>query len=119
MGYRKAIAANVRALMKAKGWKRHTIEAYYSVGIKAGERVSPRTIGHIRRGSEDRDAPGPSIDAVAAIAAAADLELWQLLVPGFDPNDPPKLALTAHERSLHEQLKKFRDALNGSPPVSP
>ena len=34
---------------------------------------------------------GATIDSINALARAAGLDVWQLLVPGMDPRNPPKL----------------------------
>lgn len=45
------------------------------------------------------------IDILAKIAERFDLQPWQLLVPGFDPDNPPTLVpVSAAERQLYERL---------------
>lgn len=45
------------------------------------------------------------LDILAKIAERFDLQPWQLLVPGFDPDNPPTLVpVTAAERQLYERL---------------
>lgn len=54
----------------------------------AHTRLPRSTIRHI----EADDTPsGTSIDTVEALAQRFHVEPWQLLVPGFDPANPPKL----------------------------
>ena len=49
-----------------------------------------RTVGRIINGEV-----APNLDTAHAIARALRCELWQLLVPNFDPANPPVLALGA------------------------
>lgn len=109
LDYRRVLAENVKALMAANSWRRHDIPAFYLSGSKRGKRVSSRTIGYIRDGT----GPSPSLDVVAAIAAASKPPLmpWQLLVPGFDPRNPPHLVLTDDERALYAKFDELRNAL--------
>lgn len=45
------------------------------------------------------------IDVLTKIASAFQLQPWQLLVPGFDPDHPPTLTpVTEEERALYERL---------------
>lgn len=54
----------------------------------AHTRLPRSTIRHI----EADDTPsGTSIDTVEALAQRFHFEPWQLLTPGFDPANPPKL----------------------------
>lgn len=48
--------------------------------------VPKTTIGNIESGLF-----GTQIDTLVPIAGAIGVDVWQLLVPGFDPRDPPKL----------------------------
>lgn len=45
------------------------------------------------------------LDVVDAVAAVFELELWQLLIPGLDPKNPPATQpLTETERQLYGRL---------------
>ena len=62
------------------------------------------------------DAPySPSVDLLAAVAAALDLLPWQLLVKGMDPGNPPVLTLTDSERQLYAEFKVLREKLTPLP----
>lgn len=53
-----------------------------------------------------RGAQSPTEDMIAALAAAAGLHAWQLLVPGLDPRNPPVLREIGNgERELYERLE--------------
>jgi hypothetical protein len=73
--YRRQLADNIKALMKAKRIGVKRLQARYLSGIKKGKLVSARTIGYILAGEY-----GVSMDAVAAIAYALDVEPYQLLL---------------------------------------
>lgn len=50
------------------------------------------------------------------IAAAFDLAAWQLLVPGFDPGNPPALQpVSAKERELYEKIMSAAKAIAAEP----
>lgn len=104
--YRAALRDNIKALLKYRGLTRETLNATYLAGPKAGERVSPRSVGNMM--SEDEGANGPSLDMVAAVAAKLGVLPWQLLVPGIDPANPPYLTLTDEERKLHREFERLR-----------
>jgi transcriptional regulator with XRE-family HTH domain len=62
----------------------------------AGNDMSQSTVGRILTGSVSA-----GIDTIEVLAARFGLKPWQLLVPGLDPTNPPKLAdLSATEWSL-------------------
>jgi transcriptional regulator with XRE-family HTH domain len=48
----------------------------------------------------------PKIDILEAIANANDLSVWQLLVPGVNPKNPPMLKEPSDkERQFYESIK--------------
>lgn len=53
-----------------------------------------------------RVATSPTLDTLAAIAAAANLQPWQLLIPKLDPANPPVFTMTKTERDLYSRLKR-------------
>ena len=109
--YRAVFRANLKALLDHHGVTRLTVKAYYLDGPKRGKQVSSRAIGYML--SKDSAAPSPSLDMVAAVAAAYDLLPWQLLVPAFDPANPPMVRLTPEERKLYAEFQRLRTALTG------
>ena len=54
--------------------------------LESKSKVGKSTIDRIRKGETSA-----GIENLEAIAHAYGLEPWQLLVAGFDPNNPPKL----------------------------
>lgn len=87
--------------------------AVYLDGPKRGKRVSLRSIQYLTG-----EAPySPTIDLLAAVAAALDLQPWQLLVKGMDPDNPPVLTLTESERKLYRDFQRLRKELAALPAV--
>ena len=56
-----------------------------------------------------------TIDTIEAIAKAAGILPWQLLVPDLDPSNPPVVAITQAERQLYRRL---RSAFQELPPMN-
>lgn len=108
--YRRLLRANLRAALAHRGLTRNTLRAFYLAGPKKGERVSGRTVGNMQNASPE--APSPSLDVIAAVAHALGLEPWQLLVPGFDPQNPPLVRLTEDERKLYAEFHRLRQQLS-------
>jgi hypothetical protein len=47
------------------------------------------------------------LDVLDKIADTFNVQAWQLMVPGFDPDNPPTLQpLSERERLLYEQFKR-------------
>ncbi len=85
---------NVQALM-VKKFGRSNIKgfaAFCEVGV-----------GTIQRIEEQKTSVGLAI--LDKIAAKFDLAAWQLLVPGFDPTNPPALQpVTQRQRILYDKI---------------
>lgn len=48
------------------------------------------------------------IESLDKIAKANDLEVWQLLVPSFDPSNPPAIRqLSETEKEFYEKMKEM------------
>lgn len=104
--YRRVLAVNVRALLDHHQTTTTALakRAAYLDGPKRGRLVSERTVRYFLEG----DGPGAGLDALAALAAVYDLMPWQLLVPGFDPANPPYIALSDAEKRLHAEFQRLR-----------
>lgn len=109
LDYRRILRTNLKAVLARAGDTTTSAarKALYLDGTKRGQRVSARSLRYFL----DENGPSPGVDALAAIAAAYDLMLWQLLVPDLDPENPPHLALSATERELYKHLAALREAL--------
>jgi len=53
-----------------------------------GVPVSQRTVAYLLDPRDDRS---PNLSTVIFVAAGFGCQPWQLLVPGFDPLDPPRV----------------------------
>jgi len=57
---------------------------------KAGKKkVAQRSLSRWARGGKESN---PRLSKLQELAASRGLQVWQLLVPGFDPDHPPTLA---------------------------
>lgn len=89
---KKILAENIKAmianeLLTVRGWAlRHRLEQ------KKIDRIV-------------KEENAVSLDTLDEIAAALGLMSWQLLVPGLDLSNPPKIAVTETELRLYERLK--------------
>jgi len=79
---RKVLAENLRRLMDAKP----DLETIKKVTARGGG--SNGTVGRMLQGDT-----AARIDAVEEVARVFGLQAWQLLVPGLDPDHPPRLEL--------------------------
>lgn len=61
----------------------------------------PRTIGRIRNAETSC-----SLDTLTKIAKAFDIEPWHLLIPSYDPVNPPVRAMTQAERRLYASMRE-------------
>ncbi len=111
--YAETIHENLTAAMKRRQQTPRTLAkvAVYLDGPKRGKRVSLRSIQYLTG-----EAPySPTIDLLSAVAAALDLQPWQLLVKGMDPDNPPVLTLTESERKLYREFQRLRKELAALP----
>lgn len=91
---RNVLWANVSAFMRAR-WGRENLRRLAS---EAG--VGVTTIYRIKQ--QDTSI---GLEVVDSIAAAFQLEAWQLLVPCVDPNHPPTLLpMSEAERKFYERV---------------
>jgi hypothetical protein len=78
---RDILAENLKTLMAASA----DLRVLPRLTLKSG--VSNGTLDRTRRA-----ASAINVDDLGRVAAAFDLEAWQLLVPNLDPRTPPRLA---------------------------
>lgn len=87
----------------------HTGATQGSLGQKMGRAQS--TVGRILSQKN-----APDLDTLSALANAAGVPLWHLLVPGYDPTNPPVLQnATPEERELYDRLRAAAAVLSGKP----
>lgn len=85
---------NVEALMK---------KDFGKVNLQGFSKKCGVGIGTVQRIEEQQTSVG--LKVLDKIADAHDLAAWQLLVPGFDPDNPPALQpVSKRERELYEKL---------------
>jgi len=93
--FRGVLADNLEALMTSGS----PLSSSPKLEQKSG--VAIATINRIRRKES-----GATIDSLDAIAAAYDLEPWQLLIRNMDPKNPPVVAgVSEQEKALYERLQ--------------
>ena len=63
-------------------------------------KIPARTVGRIRNAETSCQ-----IDTLAKLAKAFDIEPWQLLVPNYDPTNPPVRVQTRAERDLYARMR--------------
>lgn len=82
-------------------------------GKKLGQRAFAELVG-IGEGTIwriDQMQGGTNVETLEAIAAKFDIQAWQLLIPDFDPKNPPMLVpVTPSERLLWEAVEAARRA---------
>lgn len=89
------LGANLRSLMKVT----HEYGSPAKLAKKIG--TSKSTVERIRNGSV-----ACQIDTLEAIAAAFDLQPWQLLIDELEPNNPPMLRRDSDRLdALYAQIK--------------
>lgn len=85
---------NVKALMVSK---------YGKTNIKGFAAFCEVGVGTIQRIEKQETSVGLTV--LDKIAQKFDLAAWQLLVPGFDPKNPPALQpVTKEERALYNKI---------------
>jgi transcriptional regulator with XRE-family HTH domain len=69
-------------------------------------RIHQRTYNRIERGES-----WPHLDILASIACRNELQVWQLLVPGFDPAKAPVLQdPSGAEKDLYDRINRLLDS---------
>lgn len=96
MNARKVFATNVKAAMDYRKLSQGDIHRMTG--------IAQSTVGRAMSCSH-----APDLDTIGKIADALGFQVWQLMVDGFDPAQPPFLPrLTPAERALYD---KFRSLL--------
>jgi transcriptional regulator with XRE-family HTH domain len=96
---------NVQALM---------VKKYGKTNIKGFAKYCEVGVGTIQRIEGQETSVG--IGILDKIALKFDLAAWQLLVPGFDADNPPALQLVSRkERELYEKIMTAAKAIAAEP----
>lgn len=97
------LSANLKALKAA-----HTeLTSDARVAKRAG--VDQKTVWRMINESNSA-----TLGSITQVAAAFDLQAWQILVPGLDPRNPPVVTMTAVERAFYSRLKQDLSVLLAS-----
>jgi len=72
--------------------------------------VGPATIHRIKTAETS-----VGLEVLDRIAAVFELEPWHLLVPSFDPKNPPVVSLSRAEREFYERMKDAANKLINPP----
>lgn len=95
----KVLAENAKAFRSAA---KMTQPQVADAAKRHNKTIDQGTISRIERGSIVA-----SVEVIEALAAGLDVELWQLLVPGADPQNPPILREASQaERDLWKKLQQ-------------
>jgi transcriptional regulator with XRE-family HTH domain len=96
------LATNLNALMASD----HSLNTVEKLAKRSG--VGTGTIDRLRRAEASA-----RLYTIVAIAVAFKIEPWQLLVPGFDPSNPPILQPVSEAE--HAWWAKLRDLAKTAP----
>jgi len=99
---RAQVAENLRALMIHAEMVNKQGEPNQTTLSKASG-VDQRTVGRVLACEQS-----PTVDLLDKLAAAFNLQSWQLLIPRLDPKNPPVFAITEAERSFYRRLDELR-----------
>lgn len=88
------LATNLRSLMEASV----ELRSQAAVARRAG--VDQRTVGRILNREHS-----PTVTQLERLARAFSISPWQLLVPDYDPRDPPSITLTNSEREAWTTMR--------------
>lgn len=70
-------------------------------------KIPARTVGRIRNAESSC-----SIDTLAKLARAFSIEPWHLLIPNYDPANPPVRTMTQAERNLYASMRRAAQQLD-------
>lgn len=102
------IKTNIEALLDYAGRRPELADRATPVALETfirkqawGESVGKSSI---YRMTEGKSATGA--DVLDMVARAFDLQAWQLLMPGFDPGNPPSLLISDSQRELFKNFQE-------------
>lgn len=100
----RVIAENIRALMQSGRGGLRTQEAVAKAARAAGFPIDQKSISRALNATN-----ALQVNTIQAIAAAFDVEPYQLLIPGLDPRNPQILrTLSPVEERLYKALEDAR-----------
>lgn len=89
------LVANLAALMAHRG-----ISSDAQVGAMAKPKMDQKTVWRIRNKEQS-----PTLEKLSALAAAFGLDVWQILIPGLDPSNPPVFVMSSTEQRFYERMR--------------
>ncbi len=95
------LAANLAALMAASV----ELKSQAAVAKRAG--MDQRTVGRIINREHS-----PTVVQLERLARAFGIAPWQLLVPRFDPGDPPAMPLTVSQRDAWNTMRIAAESIS-------
>lgn len=96
------LGENVTKVMKAKKLSQSNVAA---LAKQKASKIDQTTVGRIAKATMPT-----TVDTLDPLAVALGYEPWQLLVPDFDPANPPKLGAEGLTNDERELLDKYRGA---------
>lgn len=103
------LVANVAALMAHRA-----ITSDAQVAAMARPKMDQKTVWRIRH-----KAQSPTLEKLSALAAAFGLEVWQILIPGLDPSNPPVFVMSSTEQRFYERMRSNLAELAADEPPHP
>lgn len=94
----KTVADNLRRIIAASGLS--------SRGWSLKHKLEPKMVQRITSASHSS-----TLATLNAVADAAGLMTWQLLIPNLDPRNPPTVTITEAERNLYRALRQHFEKL--------
>ncbi|HEX3156745.1 MAG TPA: helix-turn-helix transcriptional regulator [Candidatus Angelobacter sp.] len=99
------VGDNLDALMQ------HRKELSTNNAVGRAAKLPPRTVGRIRNAEVSC-----SLDTLTRIAKVFGVEPWHILVPSYDPKNPPVRTMTQTEREFYANTKKAFESLGADLP---
>ena len=98
------LSENLTAIMRCK-----RISSDAALAKLTQRKVDQKTIWRIRNMEQS-----PTADKLEIIATALGYHAWQLLIPNFDPENPPTATVTKTEADLYQRLQAAAKELTKS-----
>lgn len=102
------IGTNLDALMA------HHSELNNSERVGSKAKIPPRTVNRIKNAQVSC-----TVDTLAKIAKVFEIEPWALLVPNYDPANPPVRTMTQDERNFYARMRADLQNLPAEPDPAP
>lgn len=118
---REIVGANLRALIKREKQRRGRLNSFQAIEdaiAELGLKVGRSTVDRMSKGTTDFE-----IGNLEAVARVFEIEVWQLMVPSFNPENLPVLRSVGEaEEDVYRKMREFAKQLaniEDSRPESP